>query len=263
MLGLRDHGDFFVTALHTAAQDELAICILRIGDFEHFDLLVCAAIREGFKGFFLKRFSVFLAASSSDVDEVIVAARFEQGEVGLGGKAGIEDHDGLELGGLRGALIKALKHAFQGGGVGGVAFKDFVSEGEAVLIKGHADGDLAAVITLLFVFAVFGLWVGFGKALEVGVGDVVEDDAALEIEEVFFVLAELSLDHFAMFHEGIAGAIETVFGGFANGRVEEFGQRGTFGPFDECPFAEWLNEAVGNHELGGGDGGGLHAAGLE
>ena len=35
------------------------------------------------------------------------------------------------------------------------------------------------------------------------------------------------------------------------------------GPIDERPFAQWLNEAVGNHELGGGGLGGIESGSFE
>ena len=221
--GSRDHGDFFFPTLRAAAENELAVGVFGVGDFEDFDLLVGGTSGECFEGFLLKMFGVFAAAPSGDINEVVVASCLEQGEVGAGGKAGVEDDDGLVFGGgglAWAALIQALEHALEGDGVGGVSFKNFVAERETVFVKSHADGDLAAVVTFLFIFAVFGLGVGLGEAFEVGVGDVVEDDAALEIEEVFFVLAELFFDLFAMLHEGVAGAVKAVFGGFADSGVQ-------------------------------------------
>ena len=49
----------------------------------------------------------------------------------------------------------------------------------ALLIKGHSYGHLPAVVALLFVLAVLGFRVARADALEVRVGHVVEDDAAL------------------------------------------------------------------------------------
>lgn len=45
--------------------------------------------------------------------------------------------------------------------------------------------------------------------------------------------------------------------------VEEFRKSGSVGPIDQSPFAQRLDEAVGNHELGCGNGAGVHAEGLE
>jgi hypothetical protein len=45
-LGSRDHGDFFFAALCAAAEGQLAVRVVGIGDFEHFGLLVGAATGE-------------------------------------------------------------------------------------------------------------------------------------------------------------------------------------------------------------------------
>jgi hypothetical protein len=45
--------------------------------------------------------------------------------------------------------------------------------------------------------------------------------------------------------------------------VEEFKKSGAVGSIDQSPFAQRLDEAVGNHELGCGNGAGVHAEGLE
>jgi hypothetical protein len=110
---------------------------------------------------------------------------------------------------------------------------------------------------------VLGLGVGGAEAFEVGVGDIVEDDAAAQGKEIAFALAQRGLDVLAVGHEFVAGAVEAVLGAFGDADVEEFGQGGAVGPIDQGPFAEGFDEAVGNHELGGGNGAGVHAKGLE
>ena len=151
----------------------------------------------------------------------------------------------------------------QGFGVADVALEDFVGEGKAVFIEGHADGHLPAIVALLFVFSMFGLGVFGAYAFKMSVGDVVEDDAAVEAEEVLGLVAQGGFDGFAVFEKLVADAVEAVFGGFAQAHVEEFRQGGALDPVDERPFAEWFDEAVGNHHLGGGNGGGVHAEVLE
>jgi hypothetical protein len=57
-----------------------------------------------------------------------------------------------------------------------------VGERTSVFVKGDANGDLATVITVLLAFSVLGLGVGGAEALEMAVGDVVENEAAAERE---------------------------------------------------------------------------------
>ena len=57
---------------------------------------------------------------------------------------------------------------------------------------------MAAVVALLFVFAVAGFWVLGAESFEMGIGHVVEDDAALAIEESGFAMAQFLLKDFAM-----------------------------------------------------------------
>ena len=90
--------------------------------------------------------------------------------------------------------VEAVEHGGEGAGVGDVSFENLVREGEAIFIESHANGDLAAVVSLLFVLAVLRFGIGGAEALEVGVGDIVEDDAALKGEEGLLVIAEFLLD---------------------------------------------------------------------
>jgi hypothetical protein len=57
----------------------------------------------------------------------------------------------------------------------------------------------------------------------------------------------------------VAGEVEPVFGAFGEPDVEQFGQGRALRPGDECPFAQRLNETVGNHELRRGNLAGVEA----
>ena len=68
-------------------------------------------------------------------------------------------------------------------------------------IEGHTDGDLTAIITMLLVLAMPGLWVALAKPLKVGVGHIVEDDAAFESEQSRLRGAQARLDLLALFQQ--------------------------------------------------------------
>ena len=91
------------------------------------------------------------------------------------GESGVKDDYGLETLLVAG---QAIENERQGLGVGHVAFEGLAGERETVFVKGDTNGDLAAVVTVLLVFSVLGLWVGSAEALEMAVGDIVENDAA-------------------------------------------------------------------------------------
>jgi hypothetical protein len=65
-----------------------------------------------------------------------------------------------------------------------------------------------------------------------------------------------------MGHEIITGAVEAALGAFGDADVEDFGKSGALGPIDQSPFTEKLDVAGGNHELGCGNGAGVHTEGL-
>jgi protein involved in polysaccharide export with SLBB domain len=89
-----------------------------------------------------------------------------------------------------------------------------VAQRQAAFVEGHADGNLAAVVALLFVSAVAGLGVLRAEALEVGVGDVVEDDVAAAAEESGLGVAQGRCDEFELGEKGVTGVVEAVSGGF-------------------------------------------------
>jgi len=158
---------------------------------------------------------------------------------------------------------EAIENSGQSFCVGHVAFEGLVGERKSVFVKGDAHGDLTAVVAVLLVFSVFGLGAGGAEALEMAVGDVVENDAAAELKKIPLALAQRGLDVLAKGHEIVAGAVEAVLGGFGESDVEEFGKLGAVGPIDESPFAQRLDEAVGNHELGRGNEVGVHSEGFK
>lgn len=93
--------------------------------------------------------------------------------------------------------------------------------------------------------------------------DIVKNDTAAEGKKITLALAQGGFDVLAQGHEIVAGAVEAVLGAFGDADVEEFRKGGAVGPIDQSPFAQRLDEAIGNHELGCGNGAGVHAKGLE
>lgn len=260
LFGTGNHGLFLEAALGAAAEDQVAGGVLGIGDFFHLHALVVGAARECLEGLFFEGVGIFDAATAGDIDKVGIAALLEQIEVGAGGESGVEDDHGLEAVLVAG---EAIENERQGSGVGHVAFEGLVGERETMFVKGNADGHLAAVVAVLLVFSVLGLGVGVAEALEMAVGDIIENDAAAQGKKIALALAQGGLDVLAQSQEIVAGAVEAVLGAFGDADVEEFGQGGAVGPVDQSPFAQGFDEAVGNHELGGGNGAGVHPKGFE
>ena len=156
LLGAGNHGLFLEAALGAATQDQMARCVLGVGDFFHLHALAVGASGQSLEGLFFKSVGILGAAAARDVDEVGIASLLEQGEVGVRGESSVEDDHGLE------ALLVAgesIENNGQGFGVAHVALEGLMSERETVFVKGDADGDLTAVIAVLLVFSVFGFWV--------------------------------------------------------------------------------------------------------
>ena len=84
-----------------------------------------------------------------------------------------------------------------------------MAEGQTVLVKGHAYGDLAAVVAFLFVLPVARFGISVTKAFKVSVGHVVEDHAALEGEEITLAVTQPGLDRFTVGEEFVAGVVDS------------------------------------------------------
>jgi hypothetical protein len=202
---------------------------------------------------------MLLPVTTGDIDEVTQPALLEQGQVGCRGESRVEDDDRL------GPFLpffgkqEPVQHPGQGCRLGDVALENLVGQGQSALVESHAHGHLAAIGALLFVLAVPGFRIAGAQSLEMRVGHVVEDHPAPLSEEVFLACSQGGLGLLARLEKGVAGQVEPVLGAFGHADIEHFGQRGAFGPPDERPFAQRLDETVGHEQLRGGDLAGIEA----
>ena len=112
-------------------------------------------------------------------DHVAVALFVEPGDALLGGDAGVEHDRGRRLALLGG---QRLHHLGQRLRLYGIAGEDSAALREAAGIEHQRQGHQRAVGTLLLGLAEGGIGVCMGRALEVGIGQVVERDHLVEIE---------------------------------------------------------------------------------
>ena len=167
----------------------------------------------------------------------------------FGGDAAIHDP---------GALLFAVavgdffQHAGERGFVGGVAAHDFVADGKSVRGDDEGDDDLHAVGALVaavaegFDFARFGDR-AVGIDLEVGAGEVVEQDVVSGAEESRPAILEVGEEFFPMLQKSIVTAVEGVFGGDAEVVIEEVGHGAAVEPGTvETPLAAGFQQSVGD-----------------
>ena len=114
-------------------------------------------------------------------DHVAVALFVEPGDVVLGGDTGIQHH-------RRRRLVRARRqrahHLGQRLRLCGIAGENRAAFGKAARVQDQRQRHQRAVGALLLGFAEGGIGVCMGRALEVGIGQVVERDHLVEVEEV-------------------------------------------------------------------------------
>ena len=138
-------------------------------------------------------------------DQIAVTLFGEPGEVLLGGDPGIEHHRrGHGAGGQR----EVLQHLLQGLGLADVAREDLAALGKAAGVQHQGQGHQRAVGALLLGVAVLGLGVAAGRALEEGVGQVIQGNGLGEREQVPLLAVEMGLQGRAVGQELVAHPIQ-------------------------------------------------------
>jgi len=155
-------------------------------------------------------------------------AGFNLGDVVVVGHAAIDD-DGAALG-QADALFEQIEHGRQSGAVLGIASEHLMGDREAVAVDDEADHHLLAVRAVVARVAASGFAIGRGLAFEVGRGQVVEVECAVEIEQVALALDQRGLDGGAVGVELVEHAIERVLGQLIKVGAEDIGQGGAADP---------------------------------
>ena len=157
-----------------------------------------------------------------------------------------------------GGGAQALEHPGQRAGLAGVAGEDPRAAHEAAGVEHEGEGEQGAVGALLLAAAALGGGLVGGGAFEVGVGEVVEGDGGLEVEQGEGFVEEELLDGGAVAHEGVGGAVELHGGEGLEGPAEEFAE-GAVGAQPEEGGA--FGAAAGEAADEGAEGAGLQLAG--
>ena len=135
--------------------------------------------------------------------------------------AAVEDHRRA----LPGQRAQPPDRFLQRAGLADVARQHFRPPRKTLPVQQQAERDQRAVMALLLGAAARRVGV-LGPAGMEGVGEVVEDDAGLEAEQLAFVGEEGRLDLVAGLPEGVGGEIEGVGGEVGGPQAEQFGQGG-------------------------------------
>ena len=135
--------------------------------------------------------------------------------------AAVEDHRRA----LPGQRAQPPDRFLQRAGLADVARQHFRPPRKALPVQQQAERDQRAVMALLLGAAARRVGV-LGPAGMEGVGEVVEDDAGLEAEQLALVGEEGRLDLVAGLPEGVGGEVERVGGEVGGPQAEQFGQGG-------------------------------------
>ena len=135
-------------------------------------------------------------------DQIAVGVVAQPRDGGLGGDAAVHDHQGA------GWRVERLEHAGQGAVLADVAGEDLRAAHEAAGIEHQAQGQQRTVAALLLRVPAPGLRLRTRLAFEIGVGQVVEGDGRLQVEQAQGAVEQMRLDRLAMLHQRVRGAVE-------------------------------------------------------
>ena len=150
----------------------------------------CAACASKWRGAF---------AADDEVAVVVVAQPLH---AFLGGDAAVHHHQGLARG------VECVEHLGERAVFTHVAGKHFGAAYEAARVEHQGQGEQWAVGTLVLGVPAFGLGLERRLAFEEGVGQVVQRDGGMEVEQPHGLVEQVVLDGLAVRHQRIGGAIE-------------------------------------------------------
>ena len=128
----------------------------------------------------------------------------------LGGDAPVHDPDALGLAVLR---LDFFQKPSERGFVAGVAGHHFVGQREAFGTQDHGDDDLTAIGTLVAAVAALGFGRLFHLALEIGAGQIVEQQVVSGAKEVFPPRLQMREKGRPMRVQVVEAFVEPVLGG--------------------------------------------------
>jgi hypothetical protein len=175
-------------------------------------------------------------------------AGFDRSDVFVIGHAAIDNHGAAF--GQADARPEQIEHGGQCGAVLGIARADLMGDREAVALDDEADHHWLAVRAVVARIATFGFVVGRGLALEIGRGQVVEIDRAVEIEPAAFALDERGLNGGAMEMELVEDAVERVLGHVIKTGAEDISQGSAADPLWNGMLGGRLDQPVEDHRAG-------------
>jgi hypothetical protein len=97
-----------------------------------------------------------------------------------------------------------------GGDIGAVAIKDFISQGKPIGRDHQSDADLFAVRALIAAVAALRLGITQTLALEVSAGDVVKQELEARAKEAFVAVLEMTEERLAQWQKLIQAPVEPV-----------------------------------------------------
>jgi hypothetical protein len=180
----------------------------------------------------------------------------ELAQIGLGGHASVEAKD---AGAGTEACFEGLDHGQERGGVRAVARQRFIAQGEAVAVDDQADAQLFAIGPMIAGVAALGLGIILQAPLEIGAGQVVQEQIVLEVKQIACLLGEVVLDGLLVGFDEAEAAVQMVERQAGQAEVEEFGQGRAGYPGVDAAFAAGIDQAVDGNE--GGDVSHGHAGG--
>ena len=150
-----------------------------------------------------RRVGVEVAGAFAADHQVAVLVLAQPAHAVFGGDAAVHDHQGAARG------VEGVEHLGEGVMFAHVAGEDLGAAHEAAGVEHQSQGEQRAVGALVLGVSAPGLGLSARLALEVGIGQVVEGDGGVEVEQVHRPVEEVAFDGFAVCHQRIGGAVQS------------------------------------------------------
>jgi hypothetical protein len=118
----------------------------------------------------------------------MMTAGFDRLQIFGGGHAAVDHHRAARA--FTGAPLQRAEHLIHRGGIVTIAGKAFVGGGKAVAVEHQPHHHLLAVGPLVARLVALGLRIALGQTLEVGRGEIIEEERVVEVKQAPFACGE-------------------------------------------------------------------------
>lgn len=202
VFGLAEYGRLLVPAPFASAEQQSVSFRFLVLDYLDLYFFFGPASRDIDEAAAIEFVCVLLPFVSGNVDDIAVAVVLQPLQILFRRESRIQYYERTFF--VFGTAFEFLQRRRQGGRIGNVAREKLVGKCKPECVVGYPYRQLRAIVPLLLVLASFSLRVRVAFALEMAVGDIVEDYFALsnQFRNVLF-FSKIEMSSFSGFNHGL------------------------------------------------------------